>query len=119
MNIELGRRGEDLAAAFLRKQLHRILARNYRTPHGEIDLITHDDASGTLCFVEVKTRRSDAHTPGEHAVNAGKRKRLRAAAKTYLVANNIHHLPTRFDIVAIVITATDATPFIRHHPDCF
>jgi Holliday junction resolvase-like predicted endonuclease len=50
----LGRLGEDLAAAHLRRLGFATLARNVRTRHGEIDLIVFDGR--VLAFVEVKTR---------------------------------------------------------------
>ena len=54
---ELGRLGEDLAAAHLERLGRSTLARNVRTRAGEIDLIAFDAGHSTLIFVEVKTRR--------------------------------------------------------------
>lgn len=64
-HLALGRRGERLAASFLRREHHfKVLYRNFRCAHGgEIDLVCRDRAANALVFVEVKTRRSDAFGP--------------------------------------------------------
>ncbi len=68
----------------------KVLARNYRCPVGEIDLIALDrhPACGpfgpTLVFVEVKTRGDDTYTDPESAVDAEKRRRIKKAAAYYL-----------------------------------
>ena len=51
----LGRLGEELAAAHLERLGYRVIARNYRTRFGELDLVATDD--GVLVFCEVKARR--------------------------------------------------------------
>ncbi len=55
-NLSLGKQGEEIAADFLKKKGMKILERNFRTPFGEIDVITEKNRK--LHFVEVKTRRS-------------------------------------------------------------
>jgi putative endonuclease len=52
---ELGRRGEDLAVDFLQRSGYEILARNWRTPTGEVDIVARMGA--VTAIVEVKTRR--------------------------------------------------------------
>jgi len=95
----LGGLGEDLAAGFLKKQGYKILERNYRTPQGEIDLIALD--GGTVVFVEVKTRTSDAYGAPELAVNPAKQQRMVKAALGYLEQKRLHQMACRFDVVAI------------------
>jgi putative endonuclease len=58
----LGRIGEELAAAHLVRLGFKIIARNVRTRHGEIDLIAYDGS--TLVFAEVKSRRGSPRGPG-------------------------------------------------------
>ena len=55
---QVGSKGEDLAAEFLKDKGYRIIGRNYKTPIGELDIIAKDGE--TLVFVEVKTRSSNA-----------------------------------------------------------
>ena len=98
MNIQkTGWLGEVRAAAFLRRQGMRILARRYRTAHGEIDLIVREGT--TIVFVEVKTRPRGHLDSGLMAVNAEKRGHLRSAARAYLRAHG--EAAFRFDVVEI------------------
>ena len=112
----LGKTGEELAAKFLRKQGLKILARNYRCPSGEADIIALDTKGQdgeAVAFVEVKTRASDRYTSPESAVNAAKQKHLRAVARYYCSSRDTTGLTIRFDIVAIVL-APPAEPKIKH-----
>lgn len=115
---ELGRRGEALAADFLKSLGHKILATNYQTPQGELDLVTLDLRAGRVCFVEVKTRRDEKFAPVESALTAAKRRHLLTAARQYLSRQAIQHTPFRFDFVAVVLPPGGAAT-IRHWPDCF
>jgi len=111
-----GRRGEDLAHRFLQARGFRIVARNYRTPsgRGEIDLVAWDGA--TLVFVEVKSRRSDAHGTPDRAVDAEKRRALVGAARNYARRANVAWENVRFDVVSVV---SGEPPAIVHHRDAF
>jgi len=118
----LGPRGEKLAARHLRRQGLKILARNYRCPAGEIDLIALDrstrrEGAETIVFVEVKSRSSDRTTDPESAVNADKQRRIRKAAAYYRQRHRADDYNYRFDIVAVVFDADG--PRLRHTPDAF
>lgn len=95
-----GREAEDAACAWLERQGLTLLARNYRSPRGEIDLVMRDGAG--LVFVEVRYRaRSDFGAPAE-TVDAAKQARLRATAEHYLQqTRGASRKPCRFDIVAL------------------
>jgi putative endonuclease len=95
----LGQEGEDRAARYLAKQGYKILERNYRTPSGEIDLIALHQ--GTVVFVEVKTRTSDAYGAPELAVTPQKQRRMVKAALGYIKRRKFYQVPCRFDVVAI------------------
>jgi putative endonuclease len=99
----LGKAGEDRAAKFLAKQGYRVLERNYRTSHGEIDLIALHE--GTIVFVEVKTRTSNVFGAPELAVTPQKQRRMIKTALGYITYKKLHQVPCRFDVVAI----SDAT----------
>lgn len=96
----LGDRGEDLAAAALKKQGYKILERNYRTPLGEIDLIARH--GGMLVFIEVKTRRSSKFGSPQEAVHPAKQKRLRHLAEYYLHQQGLEEVTVRFDVIGIL-----------------
>jgi putative endonuclease len=87
----------------------KILARNYRCPVGEADMIALDRCTRgqlgaqTIAFVEVKTRSSDKHTDPHSAVNADKRRRVRKVAKYYLASHAAEQYNARFDVVSVVI----------------
>jgi putative endonuclease len=93
-----GRKGEELAAAFLTSRGYHVVARNVRVPGGEIDLVCVE--SGTLVFVEVKRREVSSFGTALAAVDARKRRKLRMIASDYaqIVAPMAR---VRFDIVTI------------------
>jgi len=115
-NLSMGRRGERLAAKALKRAGCAILARNYRCPAGEADLIAL--TGDTLVFAEVKTRSTDHYVDPESAVNKAKRKRYRNVARYYLHKTGRADLAVRFDVVAVVIEPGDV-PVVRHVPDAF
>lgn len=108
---ELGRLGEQTAARALQKMGCRLLAMNYRTRFGEIDLIVQD--GDTTVFVEVKTRKDASFAEAAEAVTSAKQERLRAAAQQWLAEKG--EGPARFDVVEVY--TKDRT--IRHIRDAF
>lgn len=97
--VSLGRRGERAAARYLRRRGYRIVTRNFRAAGAEIDLVAMQD--GTLVFVEVKTRRTDAAGTAEEAVDERKEKQIRRAAEVFAARYRAEEYPMRFDVVAI------------------
>jgi putative endonuclease len=100
----LGEAGERLAAEHLQRLGYQILARNYRTRFGELDLVALD--GGTLVFCEVKTRRGQSSDPWA-ALHAGKQARVRRMACEWLVSvrERPHSEDLRFDAIGVVIDA--------------
>jgi putative endonuclease len=111
---ELGRKGEDMAAAYLLKKGHRIICRNYRQAKAEVDIISI--IAGTIVFTEVKTRSSHSFGLPEEAIHIKKKQMLREAMEYYLIENKIKE-EARFDIISIVANATGAD--IYHIEDAF
>jgi putative endonuclease len=90
-----GRRGETLAAWFLRLKGYRILASRFKTPAGEIDLVAQ--RFGTLVFVEVKARRSGSLADAWMAVND---RRIIDAADDFLARHPRHAgSDMRYDVI--------------------
>ena len=120
----LGPRGEKLAVKHLRKKGYAVLARNYRCPTGEADIVMLDKstrrtaAAETIVFVEVKTRSSDYHTDPQAAVNADKQRRMRRIAEYYLSTHDAAEFNIRFDVVAVV-AADGEPPQIEHFEGAF
>jgi putative endonuclease len=96
--IDEGARAEALAARFLVSQGLAIVARNFRTRMGEIDIVARDREM--LVFVEVRKRRSAAYGGAIASITGAKRMRLMAAANAYLAMIG-KEPPCRFDAVLI------------------
>lgn len=99
-NLYLGRSGEETAVNLLKDNGYKVLARNYRTRIGEIDIIASD--KDTLCFVEVKTRSSSRFGLPYEAVSKFKQRQISKAALLYLKENNLLGKKARFDVVSVV-----------------
>ncbi|MBW1989645.1 MAG: YraN family protein [Deltaproteobacteria bacterium] len=96
---EKGREGEDLAAAHLAKNRYKILERNFRARHGEIDIIAKH--KGVLVFVEVKMRASGSFGGPADAVNRAKQRKISMAALEYLSRTKQTKARARFDVVCV------------------
>ena len=101
-HLRRGQLGEDAAARELRRSGLQFLTRNYRSNHGEIDLIFRD--GDCLVFVEVKTRSSEDWARPAAAVNARKRRLLSLTAEDYLRALADRRVKWRFDVVEVLLT---------------
>ncbi|HEY0215495.1 MAG TPA: YraN family protein [Cellulomonas sp.] len=109
---EIGRRGEDLAAAYVTERGWRVLDRNWRSGAvGELDLVALD--GDALVAVEVKTRSSAAFGHPAEAVTADKVARLRRLTARWLAAHDLHPASVRIDVLAIVL-APGRAPRIDH-----
>lgn len=95
----IGREGEALAAAYLKKKGYRIIEQNYRCQLGEIDIVAVDRK--TLCFVEVKTRSSDDYDRPQVAVHKQKQHKLSRVALWFLKEKRLENVSARFDVVAV------------------
>jgi len=96
-----GRRGEELAAAFLRQQGYTLVERNFRLRSGEIDIIARDRE--TLVFVEVKTRSCSRFGTPFDAVDGRKQQQIGQTALAYLAARGMADCAVRFDVVAVYL----------------
>ncbi len=98
----LGESGERVAALYLQDHGYRMIAHNFRTQLGEIDLIAQD--SDGLAFIEVRTRRGDAFGAPEESLTPTKRARLLTVAHEFLEQHAEYvECPWRVDLVAIEI----------------
>jgi len=92
--------GEDTAAAFLTKSGFRLIARNWRTKFGELDLIAMDGP--TLVFIEVKARQRADFIDPALAVDYRKQIKLRRLASAFLAQRAPVFDGCRFDVVSVV-----------------
>lgn len=93
-----GAEAEEHAARFLARQGLEVIARNYRTRFGEIDLIARDGA--ILVFVEVRMRSSEGFGGAAGSIDSRKKARIVAAARQFL-ARLTREPPCRFDVVTL------------------
>lgn len=99
--LDIGRSGEQSAERFLCSKGMQLVARNYRCPQGEIDLVVRD--GDTLVFVEVRRRASTAYGSPIETISAAKQRKLTAAAQHFLLSQRIStRQALRFDVIGIV-----------------
>ncbi len=115
-HLRRGELGERAAEIYLKAQGMKLLARNFRSERGEIDLVFRND--DCLVFVEVKARSSETWTRPAAAVNARKRRLLSQTALDYLKLLKHPPVKFRFDIVEVLL-ADGAVREIRHLPNTF
>ncbi len=117
-----GDRGERLAETYLEGLGYRILERNYRFRHAEIDLVCFEPApkyedGGEIVFVEVKTRLGRGFGRPEEAVTEAKQRQIVLAADAYLHERRLELSLCRFDVVAV--TLQEGRPEIEHFRHAF
>ena len=96
-NQRIGKWGEDTAVEYLTQREYEIVARNVRTPYGEIDIVAKQ--GDVIIFVEVKARTSNTMGLPEEAITPRKREHMLAAADHYAAEHEIDHW--QIDVVAI------------------
>lgn len=113
----LGKIGEDLAEKFLKNKGYKILEKNWKSYHKELDIITKK--SGVITFIEVKTigKTGDSLNKklAEENVGQKKIKNLISASKSYLFSKNIDpETPWQIDVISIETDLKTNTVEIRH-----
>ncbi len=97
--VSIGNIGEEAAVQAIKKRGYKIIARNYRTKMGEIDIIAKDGEY--TVFVEVRLRKSNNFGSPADTIDRRKQQKIIKAAQLYAVKNNIYDAPMRFDAVLI------------------
>ncbi len=123
---DVGKRGEDIAAAYLEAAGYRMLCRNYRFGRLELDMICHAAPASSaalpgqreIVFVEVKTRSGFGFGRPEEAVSDTKKRRIAQAAQAWLRERRMEQAPCRFDVVAVVLRK-NAEPVVTHFKQAF
>lgn len=107
-----GKRGEEIAADFLKKQGCEILVKNFRTKSGEVDIIVLD--KNTLVFVEVKTRKSFAYGLPIEAITKRKLKSIINVAQYFKLTHPKLPESLRIDAISIELDQNNETKKIEH-----
>ena len=97
---QTGQRGEAAAAKFYLDQGCKLLAHNFRTRMGELDLVVQEP-DGTVVICEVTTRAKGSLTSPAQAVDGPKQRRLIRAAQVYLQQTGLSDAPVRFDVAEV------------------
>lgn len=117
---EYGNFGEDLAVKYLKKRKYKVIARNFTTRSGEIDIVAIETKSARKCdedykrmsdemkkedvlvFVEVKTRKDVLYGNPYEAVDKEKQKRYYKTAFKFIAKNHLQDYQIRYDIIEVV-----------------
>ncbi len=115
----VGQRGEEEACLWLAGEGHRIIRRNWRAGHLELDIITL--CGKELHIIEVKTRSGDAPVSPEVNINKEKRRRMVAAANAFLASAERKTLPADLEVYFDVLTVVfeELEPRIEYYPQAF
>ena len=114
---EIGILGERHAARALRAAGLTIIEGNFRTKHGEIDLIAREGQ--VLVIVEVRTRTGGANITPLDSVNSSKQQQIIRMAHHYLRAKHLQDCAVRFDVVEVIATPQGSVLDVHHFPGAF
>ena len=98
---KLGIDGEQVVANYLENKNFKIVAKNYKTKCGEIDLIAQKGE--VLAFIEVKTRKNN-YFPISNVITIGKQRKISKTAQLYIIKNKIQDKVCRFDVATVIKT---------------
>jgi len=113
---ELGRRGEDAAAAYLQGLGYRIVGRRERVLRGDIDIVALDGR--TVVFVEVRTRSDTTHGHPAETVGRVKQRRMAELATAYIRRHRLEDCSVRLDVVAVTFPPA-GRPVVEHYQNAF
>lgn len=112
----LGNWGEDRACRYLEEEGYILIAKNFRSRFGEIDIIACNEA--VIVFAEVKTRKGTGFGYPIEAVTPEKQRRFRLTAEFFLLRNRMYgSLQPRMDVIEILVSGGSA--WLRHDEDAF
>lgn len=115
-HLTLGRRGEEVAARYLRERGITLLDRNWRCREGELDIIGTDGT--TLMVYEVKTRSGLGYGLPAESITRDKIARIRRLTSQWLSVHHVRWCPIRFDVIS-VLWRPGEPPEVRHIPGAF
>ncbi len=117
----VGRKGEEEAGRYLAGLGHRILARNWRGGHLELDIVSL--LGNELHIVEVKSRVAPVMAAPERNVGYDKQRRMVAAARAFLRSSAARSLPGDleifFDVISVVFSGSGPDFAIDYYPQAF
>lgn len=115
--LALGQRAEALVASYLEGLGYQVVARNWRRPEGELDLVVSKD--GLCVFVEVRSRTGIERGHALETVDHRKRSQIRRAARLYIDEERPLAAVFRFDVVGVTFALDDTPPELIHVENAF
>lgn len=121
---KIGAKGERLARRYLKKNGYKILEKNYKAMHGEIDIVAWDKEQKRTVFVEVKSRKDskeliERYGRAANAVTSQKKARLLTAIQAY-IWKNPQAKDCRIDIIEVYFPSESRSrPRIEHIRSAF
>lgn len=112
---DFGSWGEEKAVIFLRKKGFRILARNFRSRFGELDIVAKKER--TMVFFEVKTLRNSETIKPFELVNQRKQEKIKISASEFLQKTREEYRSVRFDVISVI--GDNDSCFIEHIENAF
>lgn len=100
-----GNQGEEVVASWLMAKGFTLLAKNYQTRLGEVDIIATQGE--VVAFIEVKTRKS-SHFPISNTITYTKQKRIIRAATSFILKHQIRDRVLRFDVATVTLQAQNS-----------
>ena len=110
--VELGKKGEKLAAVYLQKKGYQILKLNYMIGHSDIDILAQNNKF--LVFAEVRTKSCKTRGMPEDTLTRKKLRRMKNTAELYIAFNNYPGL-ARLDAVCIILDNSDRVLHLKHY----
>ena len=98
-SYDIGKQAENEAVKILKRMKYEIIARNFYTRLGEIDIVARDGEY--ICFVEVRMRKNNKFGSPADTIDIHKQRKIINTAKVYAAKNGIYDTPMRFDAVLI------------------
>lgn len=112
---KIGARGEEAAVRLLKSKRFKILDRNWRAGHLELDIVCEDGEE--IVFVEVKTRTEASMTTPAEGMSLGKKRNIVRAARAWLGARDAWERVCRFDVVCVMDCGKEL--HLEHCPNAF
>ena len=112
LHLRVGEAGEAAALQYLRDQGFRILACDWRSRLGQIDIVAED--GGTLVIVEVKARTGTGFGRASEAVDARKQAKLRVLTTAYQISQRRQTQAVRIDVIGLLLGADLTVRSIEH-----
>jgi putative endonuclease len=110
-NKDIGRLGEDIAEDYLKDYGYEIIEKNFMCKIGELDIIARDNSH--IVFIEVKTRNGTHFGMPSEAVTASKQFKIYKTAQFYIMRKKLYKLNFRFDVVEVILNATNNKHYVR------